>query len=315
MGKNYGRALSDLNQVEDFFKNVLHLPSSTKYSEYLSRVTTAAIASANIVNQDTLHYANFRFRAYSSDDARMELRKTIYDELISQKRLECDDDISLHNGGVLPITTPQKKKMAFYVIGLPASGKSEISNKIADNFGAIILDCDYAKRKFPEYQRSAVYGASALHEESSVVIFGGGSDAYATEPSVLQYAVEQGYNIVIPKIGDVKDKVVAFSRSLKDLDYTIHLVLVRLDREEATRRAFYRFIETGRYVPLQLIFDVYGNDPTITFFDLLLENCDCFSSYTMISSNVAIGQPKKLVFASKDSPITDTLLNEGGKKK
>ena len=135
------------------------------------------------------------------------------------------------------------------------------------------------------------------------------------EPSVLQYAVEQGYNIVIPKIGDVKDKVVAFSRGLKDLDYTIHLVLVRLDREEATRRAFYRFIKTGRYVPLQLIFDVYGNDPTITFFDLLLENCDCFSSYTMISSNVAIGQPKKLVFASKDSPITDTLLNEGEKKK
>lgn len=314
MVKSYERTLSDLNQVENFLKNVLHLPADPQYNRYASLVTTAALANLGITNRDTLHYTNFRSCPYLSDDARVELRKTIYNELITQKRLKCDDDITLHNGGVLPITTLQKNRTAFYVIGLPASGKSGISNKIADNFGAIILDCDYAKRKFPEYEASAAYGASALHEESSVVIFGGGNGPYAAEPSVLQYAVEQGYNIVIPKIGDVADKVVAFARGLLELDYTIHLILVRLDREEATRRALYRFIETGRYVPLQLIFDVYGNDPTITFFDLLLAKCSCFSSYTMISSDVSIGQPKKLIFSSENSPITEDLLTEEVKK-
>ena len=119
---------------------------------------------------------------------------------------------------------------------------------------------------------------------------------------------------MIPKIGDVADKVVAFARGLLELNYTIHLILVRLDREEATRRALYRFIETGRYVPLQLIFDVYGNDPTITFFDLFLAKCSCFSSYTMISSDVSIGQPKKLIFSSENSPITEDLLTEEVKK-
>ena len=72
---------------------------------------------------------------------------------------------------LLPNTALKKDKQAFYVIGLPASGKSEVAGLLSDNYGAIILDSDYAKRKFPEYQ--AECGATIVHEESSMVVFGG----------------------------------------------------------------------------------------------------------------------------------------------
>jgi len=216
-----------------------------------------------------------------------------------------DEKISLGTGGALPRTKCRKDKLAFYIIGLPASGKSEVSASLADHFGAIILDCDYAKRKFPEYR--APFGASVVHEESSLVVFGG-QGQYAQEPSVLQYAVKNGYNIIIPKIGDVQCKVHDFAAMLNKTGYTTHIVLVRLDREKATQRALFRFEQTGRYVPLQLIFDVYGNEPTITFFDLMLSNDGTFKSYTMISSDVPKGTSKKLIFASEQSPIQQEML-------
>lgn len=118
---------------------------------------------------------------------------------------------------------------------------------------------------------------------------------------MLKYAVEQGCNIVIPKIGDVSSKVFDFSESLAINGYQVHLILVRLDREKAVQRAFKRFSKTRRYVPLSMIFDVYSNDPTITFYDLLHKN-EVFVSYTMISSDVPIGEQKQIIYSTSNSP-------------
>lgn len=175
-----------------------------------------------------------------------------------------------------------------------------MSSQLSNRFGAIILNSDYAKRKFPEYKLD--YGAIIVHEESSVVVFGG-RDEFVTEPSVLQYAIRKGCNIIIPKIGDVCEKVFEFSESLNKLGYEIHLILVRLDRSKATQRAFNRFIKTGRYVSISMIFDVYGNEPTITFYNLTREGQGIFKSYTMLSLDVPLGQPKVINYASEFSPF------------
>ncbi len=309
MEKTYGRILSDSNHVDFFLRNSLHLDqlcNKKDYLKYVSEITSAAMQKTD--GQDTLTKKSFRLPPYVDDVARVELRETIYTELIKKKRLVDDEKITLGRGGALPRTKCIKEKNAFYIIGLPASGKSEVSNILSDEFGAIILDSDFAKRKFPEY--AAPFSASVLHEESSIVTFGGKGE-FAQEPSVLQYAVQGGYNIVIPKIGDVLSKVTDFSNALVKGGYRVHLVLVRLDREKATQRAVFRFIKTKRYVPLQLIFDVYGNDPTITFFDLMLQDQAPFKSYTLISSDVPKGTPKKLMFASENSPITQEILMKG----
>ena len=275
--KAYSRVLSDYEHADNFLRNSLHLNkefSKQKFNHAVMAVASVEMMTERVIDKNTLISTAYRMPQYKSDESRVELRKRIFYELSHKKRLADDEKITLGKGGALPNTTLQKNKQAFYVIGLPASGKSEIAGLLSDNYGAIILDSDYAKRKFPEYE--AECGATIVHEESSIVVFGG-KEPYASEDSLLKYAVQNGFNIVIPKIGDVSSKVLAFAQSLERAEYDVHLVLVRLDREIAVRRAFTRFSKTGRYVPLSLIFDVYANDPTITFYDLLYQN-NVFSS-------------------------------------
>ena len=273
--------------------------STKQFNDAVVAVASVEMMTERVIGKNTLDSTAYRMPQYKTDESRVALRKRIFDELSQKKRLANDEKITLGKGGALPNTALKKDKQAFYVIGLPASGKSEVAGLLSDNYGAIILDSDYAKRKFPEYQ--AECGATIVHEESSMVVFGG-KEPYASEDSLLKYAVQNDFNIVIPKIGDVSSKVLALAKSLQRAKYEVHLVLVRLDREIAVRRAFTRFSKTGRYVPLSLIFDVYANDPTITFYDLLHKN-EIFSSYTMISSNVPLGEQKKVIYKTDKSPI------------
>ena len=299
--KEYSRILSDYDHAESFLKNSLHLNeefTERRFNQAVMDVASVEMNTERVLGKNTLSNTAYRLPNYKTDASRIELRKRILQELKCKKRLDNDEKIVIGKGGALPRTMLKRDKQAFYVIGLPASGKSEISAMLSDNYGAIILDSDYAKRKFPEF--STDYGAAVVHEESSLVVFGG-SGKYATEDSLLKYAVEQECNIVIPKIGDVSSKVFDFSKSLNRNGYDVHLVLVRLDREKAVQRAFKRFSKTRRYVPLSLIFDVYSNDPTITFYDLLCRN-EIFESYTMISSDVPFGERKKIVYSTTNSP-------------
>lgn len=118
----------------------------------------------------------------------------------------------------------------------------------------------------------------------------------------MQYAIENEDNIVIPKIGYDSKNIEKLVRLLNACGYKVHLILVRLDRKKAVQRAFFRYIKTGRYVPLPLIFDVYGNDPTINFYDFVLSR-EIFESFTMFSSDVPIGTPNIKVFTKGNSPF------------
>lgn len=300
--KTYSRILDSTEHVDSFLRNVLHLDKSLteeEFGKYTLKLTSVEMQKQQVLGKDTLTENKYRLPLHGDNGKRKELRKTIYEDLIKKRRPTNEDKICKGKGGALPRTPLQQDRKAFYVIGLPASGKSEVANKLSDQFGAIILDSDYAKRKFPEYD--ADFGAFVVHEESTVVVFGGKGE-FADEPSVLEYAVKKGYNIVIPKIGDVCESIEEFCERLQCLGYEIHIILVRLDREKATARAFKRFIDTGRYVPLPRIFDVYANDPTISFYDLLRKD-RIFSSYTMLSSDVNIGEEKKVLLATEGSPF------------
>lgn len=305
--KLYGRPLSDNSHAESFLTNVLHLDDELDrkaFNKYVMQISAAEMQLSRIVGESTLTHRNHRLAGYVEDSSRRNLRRDILQELSSYRRLLNDDEICLGKGGSMPIGTVQSNRQAFLIIGLPASGKSEISNFISDKYGAMILDSDYAKRKFPEYESD--FGASILHAESKLVIFGGNGE-YARERSLLEFAAGNGYNIVVPKIGDSKKKIETLANGLRKNRYEIHLILVRLDRDEAVRRAFSRYIKTGRYVSLPTVFDVYSNDPTITFYDIQNDNKH-FKSFTMISSDVKIGEPKELLISSEYSPISEQDL-------
>lgn len=302
MQKMYNRKLSNVSDVKDFLQNVLRIYeeddnlNEEQVNKISQDIAIAEMTVAGTLKKDTLAHQENRVK-YVDDISRKQYRKKVYKELINERRLDDDEKITEGYGGVIPQTELCKDKQAFYIIGLPASGKSEIAAKLSDQFGAIILDSDYAKRKFPEYH--TMFGASIVHEESSVVVFGG--HGYEDEPSVLQYAIKQGCNIVIPKVGDVDSKVDDFAAALKDKEYKTHLILVRLDRRKATVRACKRYLKTKRYISLPLIFDIYSNDPTITFYDLQRTSKN-FESFTMVSSDVDFGEPPELLQKSANTP-------------
>jgi len=198
----------------------------------------------------------------------------------------------LGNGGAKPkVGEPRRERNAYLVTGLPASGKSTLVNRIADDLGAMIVDSDYAKRKFPEFQSPA--GAQLVHEESAMIVEGGENEDEEDEeenPSLLGYCTDQGFNIVMPKIGHDPSSLITLRDALRSSGYNVHLTTVVLPRRDATVRAIDRFMQTKRYVPLGRIFDYYANDPALTYYRFRVEHLnrsDEWSSFGAISSEGA----------------------------
>jgi hypothetical protein len=139
-------------------------------------------------------------------------------------------------------------RVAYLVMGPPAAGKSSaITEPLARDAGALLIDADEAKKKIPEYENGR--NANGVHEESALIM----------EGMVLDRALDHGDNIVMPLVGKNEAKLRALTSLLKDEGYTVHLVLVHVDREEATRRAVARFRVTGRFVDPHYVYDEVGD--------------------------------------------------------
>lgn len=300
MSKKPNRPLNNMELVEHFLENALswNLDNEKEYSVVPKIVST----ELNIENFDesliSVNSKSYRTSKYRKDNNRMKLRQQIVRELLTLKRLKNDEGIKLGRGGAFPNYGLKTAKEAYIIIGLPASGKSSISNNVADEFRAIILDSDYAKRKLPEFN-ALPFGATLVHEESDRIVFGDRNNKEDFK-SLFDYCVELNANIVIPKIGSNVNGINILIDTLLSVGYKINLTLLELDRLKATQRALKRFIETNRYVPLGLIFDTYGNHPTITYYKLVENRMKDLHSYGQISNDVPKNKPPKKVHSSND---------------
>ncbi|MGR5061989.1 hypothetical protein [Photobacterium sp. DNB22_13_2] len=265
--KNYSRPLYNNQLAFDFLTRVLGQKNSLQVGDNVQRIVTAEKLLQSTTAEPTMTVRNNRHPFFATDESRKKLREDIFKELAFLERLDDDDDIKLGKGGALPKTEIKKEGKAFIIIGLPASGKSTIASQIADYYSAAIIDSDYAKRKFPEY--SLPQGASIVHDESTLITFGAESGD-SDEPSLYEFFTKDKCNIVIPKIGHDEKSVLGLRNALLSNEagsYSeVHLVLVSVDRTISTERALSRFLKTDRYVPLSLVFDVYANDPTLTYY-------------------------------------------------
>lgn len=301
MGR-YARLLLDINQVDHFLTTVLEFEPEEDEKDIAFKIVSSEKALIDYDNPGvhTLMYDNYRDRNYRTETARWALRKQIINELITMTRLDDDDEICLGKGGSLPTTGVRAEKKAFLIIGLPASGKSGISNLIADKYHAVIIDSDYAKRKLPEYHKLQ-WGASLVHLESSKIV-SGFKESYKGIIALQALSISKGYNIVIPSIGEKSEKLIKTAEELKDLGYEVHLTLVALPKQEATIRAIRRFNQSGRYVPLGMIFDDLGNDPSLTYYLLKCERTNLFKSFGAISTDVKLGEPYITTNLEGDNP-------------
>lgn len=301
MAKKSNRQLNNFELVEHFLQNALsiELIENGNY-EIVPKIVSTEL---NIENFDesliSLNSKSYRVAEYRKDADRKRLIDKIIVELLVNKRIENDEDIKLGNGGAFPLTEVQTSRDAYIVIGLPASGKSGIANKIADEFGAMILDSDYAKRKLPEFL-ALPFGATLVHEESDRIIFGENNPKKIK--SLFDYCAELGMNIVLPRIGHNYESILDLINTLKLKSYKVHLTLIELDRIKATQRALERYKSTERYVPLGLIFDTYGNNPTITFYKIITHNSQLLESYGIINTDVEFGKEPMSIMKNAKNP-------------
>jgi hypothetical protein len=294
----FARPLHTPELAFEFLRNVLQLPEG-EADDACFHVMQAEKMLKDMVLKPTLTSTDFRRPQYRGDDRRVILRRKIFDELVGLDRISDDDEIKLGFGGAKPVHFLKAERQAVLLLGLPASGKSAVGGSIADQMGAYIIDSDYAKRKIPEFD--FVFGASLVHEESSLITFGSSDAKYQSEFNVYEYCISKGHNMVIPKIGSEAASITRLRDGLILQGYSVHLVLISLDRLHACKRALARFLKTKRYVPLGLVFDGYGNDPILTYYRV--RDSKNWASVAKLSTIELQSKGPQVIYSTKNGPI------------
>lgn len=298
-----------MDVAEDFVNKVLNI-SKDDPNFYDQVVAIVKEERYPMFAHNTLDNQDIRIEPYREEHDRTNLRNQIFKEMMTLKRLDDDEQVRLGDGGAMPhskVVGSQRK--AFYVMGLPASGKSSICGKLCDMFGAFLLDSDLVKRKLPEF--FGLSGATIVHKESSIITMGGSFDGVPYH-SLMEECFLNGYNICLPKIGSNISDTIRLFKILRNCGYMIFVVLVTLDRLDATRRAYNRYNRTQRYVPLSMIFDGYANDPILCYYRLRRYLEQKGKKYVdeliAISTNVPHGQPLIVEDKAYAGPILQQYL-------
>lgn len=160
------------------------------------------------------------------------------------------------------------------ILGLPASGKSTIANPIIAAHGSLLIDSDAAKELLPEFDNGR--GATVVHEESSEI-----------STAVLEKAIENGDNIVIPIIGAKESSVRKRTDLLEAAGYEVNIHYVDLPIEESISRNVTRYYEDGRLVDPRRTIEVEGK-PLEVF--LSLEENGGFNGYQAYDNFVPRGE-------------------------
>ncbi len=291
----FRRKLNTQVDADEFVENVLGILDDD--GSQAAKIVCAELGLQVLEDSPTVSSKNYRVAKYRLQKDRKRLQDRILSELITMTQLENDDDICLGSGGAKPQNL-QAGAQAYIVSGPPASGKSTITNTLAAENGAYVLDSDHAKRKFPEYH---FYngGASLVHQESDQIIFGPGRQ------HLLEFCIYSRYNIVVPLVGRTDESMKDICEKLIEAGYTIHIVNVVLPPEQCAARAFRRYCETDRYVPLSYIFDEVGTRPENIYFHLKREfgQNPHFGSFTQLSTDVPHNCPPKVLEATENSPF------------
>lgn len=133
-------------------------------------------------------------------------------------------------------------------------------------------------------------GAGAVHEESKVI-----------SENALDFALGEGDNIVLPIVGGNYEKLVAQIEQFRALGYEVAVHLCDLPSNKAIGRAIGRYLNTGRYIPMDILYG-YGNKPKENFYRLVQEGI--IHEYSEYSNDVGYGEPPR--------PIRQSAADAGG---
>jgi len=169
---HYVRDLKSKELVRDFLRNIVEIDCLvSEFPKYVQLIYTYETQFRTAYNKQTLYDKSFRDPQYADDQQREYLANEILQDLLTLPITNNKMDISLGTGGSLPPNLKSREeRQAYYIIGLPASGKSCVANVLSTMYSACVIDIDIAEHKFPEYKK---YMDRVLHTqrptESSLV--------------------------------------------------------------------------------------------------------------------------------------------------
>ena len=146
---------------------------------------------------------------------------------------------------------PGRDRVATIFLGPPAAGKSYFAEQVAAARRMAILDSDEIKKTLPEYDGGI--GAGAVHEESGDLM-----------DDVLDIMLEEGTNLVVPKVGGSPKSIRKLSEKMKANGYQVEIINMAVTKENAYTRMIGRFVSTGRIIPPSYV-DVVGDNPSKTY--------------------------------------------------
>lgn len=169
---------------------------------------------------------------------------------------------------------PLYHKRATIILGPPAAGKSTLAERLSKKTRSAIVDVDEAKPYIREYNKGI--GANAVHEEST----------YLTK-AAFDGAFKEGMNVILPKVGASPSSIAKTIAELKSQGYTVDIVNLYVDQDQAAKRMGYRFLSTGRLIPSDFYRSI-GDRPRNTFRDM--KGRKDVNSYAEVNANGAQGE-------------------------
>ncbi|MDR0841154.1 MAG: hypothetical protein LBN26_07230 [Christensenellaceae bacterium] len=129
---------------------------------------------------------------------------------------------------------------------------------------------------------------------------------------MFEKALENGDNIVYPKLEGIVDSIRNIATLLHKKGYTAHLILNELPIDKAMERNNSRYQETGRLVSPKILMDV-GNKPIRTFLELEQEGV--FDGYERYTNDVERGAAPEKVLGVRREREADGLRRGRGERR
>ena len=194
---------------------------------------------------------------------------------------------------------PKAEKKVVFVMGKPGSGKSSIEAvPLVKKLKAVLIDSDEAKKLFPEFDNGK--GAGVIHEESSIVA-----------ADLTARAVDQGQNIVFPVVGADADSLLRKLNAFKENGYKIYLHNVDIPGDESYRRAFVRYLNTGRLIDHGYLINV-GNKPNDVYNHI--KSLNILNGYKKTDNFVKRGEKPILIEKEGGISLGEKSSKSSGKK-
>ncbi|BAQ85413.1 parB-like protein [uncultured Mediterranean phage uvMED] len=194
---------------------------------------------------------------------------------------------------------PKAEKKVVFVMGKPGSGKSSIEAvPLVKKLKAVLIDSDEAKKLFPEFDNGK--GAGVIHEESSIVA-----------ADLTARAVDQGQNIVFPVVGADADSLLRKLNAFKENGYKIYLHNVDIPGDESYRRAFVRYLNTGRLIDHGYLISV-GNKPNDVYNHI--KSLNILNGYKKTDNFVKRGEKPILIEKEGGISLGEKSSKSSGKK-